>query len=843
MTPTKEYDVVDLFCGAGGSSTGAEKAIEEQGGTMNLIAINHWNKAIATHSANHPRAKHIIEDVSMVDPEAVVENGRLDLLMASPECKFHSRARGGKPIHDQGRMHPWAIHNWLTKLDVRRVLIENVPEFVDWGPLSPDGRPDKIHKGEHFQAWFMTFISLGYEVQWKMLNAADHGDATTRTRFFLQARKDGHPIIWPEPSHVKEEGGMFPGRKKWRGAREIIDWQNPGRSLLDDPKYTKKPLSEKTRRRIAKGLERFGGPMAPLYIRLLDLPQDEMAAIMERMNAQPFILNRHGDNGHDRSHSVEEPVPTADTRGAGYLIQPDAEPFHGSDRQHTTPRSTDQPIYTATTLTGGGLFMVNPEAKPFIQANRNQNAPKGLEEPIPAVTTSPGGGSFIIDPKAEPFVLGQQSQGAPRSVDSPIPTVSTDGAISVTTPTLLGPDGKTFMLPQHSTGAPRSTTQPTPTIMSDGGIALVTPLVIEYYDEDDLEAFASTDDHGAIIGDDGEVLAPNPHIVVLYGQSNASDVDRPLPTVTKCNKHGIATPELLECHYSDEEISQQAVPDDAEPCLQVEETEKQHRLAGPSLIDVNHDYGTNGKAGDGGRAHSVEDPLGVITSKRGLGLVDPALIEVNHGNGKDGHKGNNRRVHSVEGPLPSITTVPGIGLAEPILVQTSQTGGNGGYSRPVKNPIPVITTNNDIHVVTPYSKPYIVPSFGERKSQEPRVHDIDQPTPAVTSRGAGALVSAVLEKIRSTKIDPRRIVIVNGQPFLLDIRFRMLQNTELARAMGFDDEETKYEFVGNIGEVTKQIGNAVPVNLAAALVGAILSETKDPARVLNTKDQMSGTEE
>ena len=131
---------------------------------------------------------------------------------------------------------------------------------------------------------------------------------------------------------------------------------------------------------------------------------------------------------------------------------------------------------------------------------------------------------------------------------------------------------------------------------------------------------------------------------------------------------------------------------------------------------------------------------------------------------------------------------------------------------------------NDIHVVTPEVHPYIIPNFGERDGQEPRVHDIDEPTPPITGRCAENIVSPVIDKLIEGKIDPRRIVTVNGHPFILDISFQMLQNTELARAMGFDDEETKYKFIGNIGEITKQIGNAVPVNLAAALVGAILRE-------------------
>lgn len=615
MSRAVDYLVADLFCGAGGSSTGAKKAIEAKGGNMELVAINHWNTAIATHQANHPTARHLVEDVSLVDPEAVVEEGRLDLLMASPECKFYSRARGGKPIHDQGRMNPWAVHNWLTKLDVDAVIVENVPEFVDWGPLTPEGKPDKTRKGDHFQAWFLAIQALGYHAEWRMLNAADYGDATTRVRFFLMARKSG-PVSWPEPSHAKGDTGMFPGRKPWRGAKEIIDWENPGRSLLDDPKYLKKPLSEKTRRRIARGLERFGGPLASLYIRLLDLPEH-------------LAVN---GNGH--------------------------------------------------------------HAEPFVQANRNHNTPKSTEEPVPAITTAPGGGSFLVEPSLQSFMLGQQSAGAPRSTEDPTPTIAAAGAVS-----LVKPTGCPFVLSHQRNTEPKSPEQPVPTITGKGPGYIVAPSLVEY-----------------------------------YGNSDAASVEQPLPTVTAKARHG---------------------------------------LASPTLLHVNH-------AGDDRRVQSIEEPLGAVTTKRG------------------------------------------VGLAQPVLVQTSQTGGNGIYARPPEQPLPTITTIQDLTVVTPQAEPYIVPNFGEAEGQDPRVHDINDPVPAVTSRGAGNLVSPVLEAMREQRVDPRRLVFLDGQPYLLDIRFRMLQNTELARAMGFDDEESEYEFHGNVGEVTKQIGNAVPVNLAAALVGAAL---------------------
>ena len=645
------YLVADLFCGAGGSSTGAQKAITDIGGSMELVAVNHWNTAIATHSRNHPTAKHVIEDVNRVKPELAVEGGYLDILMASPECTYHSRARGGKPVHDQGRMNPWIIHDWLTKLDVRCVLIENVPEFVDWGPLDPETKlPDKNRKGDHFQVWFLNFFLLNYDVEWRVLNAADYGEATSRSRFFLQARKDTRPIVWPEPTHAKVPTPMFPGQKHWRGAREIIDWSNQGRSLFDDPKYRKKPLSPKTQRRIARGLERYGGSLAPLFIRLLDLPEgmDVPTEIPESADGA-FIVNRHAENGSSRVHSIDDPVPTATARGSGYLVQ------------------------TA--------------AAPFIQANRNHNAPKGLDDPVPTITTAPGGGSFIVMPQA--FLLGQQSGAAPRQTCCPVPTIAGAGAIS-----------------------------------------LIQPYVIEYYG--DIRDH-NIDDPLTVITQPRKHALINPTLIQYQGQSFAQDIDDPVGGITaQARKHGLVNPCLVE-YYS------------------------------------------------GSIGSSLDDPVPTITTKDRHGLVNPVIIQVNHGNGASGNRGDDLRVHSVDNPLGAITTKHGIGLVNPIVMRTSYTHSNGAASQPVEHPLPAMTTKADLTLVVP-----------------------------------------LLEELRDSGVDPRRIIFLDGHPYLLDLRFRMLQNSELARAMGFDDEESSYEFVGTVAEVTKQIGNAVPVKLAAALVKAML---------------------
>ena len=811
------YEVVDLFCGAGGSSTGARKAIEEElGGRMILRAVNHWNIAVQTHAANHPDAMHVVEDVNIVDPETVVPDRYLDLLMASPECKFHSRARGGKPIHDQGRMTAWAILNWLDKLDVQTLLVENVPEFVDWGPLDQNDKPDKAKKGLHFQAWFLAIQSLGYQAEWRMLNAADYGDATTRVRFFLMARKDGKPVRWPEPTHAKGDTGMFPGRLPWRGAREIINWDNLGRSLMDDPKYRKKPLSVKTRQRIARGLERFGGPLAPLYIRLLDLQDEPESAGPGRkgtgkkpgkeaplgQNGLPgegFTLNRHGENSSDGTHALEDPAPTAATRGAGHLAQkegePFAEPFVGANRNNNVPKGTEEPVPPVTT--GGGLYVVKPEAEPFMIGQHTGSSPKSTEDPAPTITTRSK--IRLFEPTAREFLLGQQSGSAARSTDDPAPTVSGAGAIS-----LVRPDGEPFVLSHHRGTPPRSTEQPAPTNTGKGPGYLVRPAIIQF-----------------------------------YGQSVGRAPDDPLSTVTSFNKHGLASPVLIE-YYS------HGNPHSVDQPVGTVTTKDRHALATPALLEVNHGNGPQGERGNSRRVHSADGPLPAITASPGLGICQPTLVELNHQDGEQ-----ERKTPSLDEPVGSPTTRRGLGLAWPILVQTGQTGGNGSYSRPVEQPTPVLTTKNDAHIVTPGAEPFVVPNFGEREGQEPRCRDMRMPAPSVTSRGAGSMVSptiaraeslgeapeeedaetaavsqeaaqTVLDQALRENIDPRRIVFIDGHPYLLDIRFRMLQNGELARAMGFDDEETRYEFAGNVTEVTKQIGNAVPVHLAAALVQAAL---------------------
>lgn len=385
---TKTYAVADLFAGAGGSSTGARRAIEARGDRLSLVCVNHWDVAVATHAANHPDARHYCQDIATLRPQAAVPDGRLDLLMASPTCTHHSRARGGRPTSDQQRQDPWHVVSWLTELRVRALLVENVPEFVSWGPCSArTNRPLKSRQGEYFQAWTNVLRSLGYEVEWRVLNAADYGAATSRERFFLIARSDGRRIVWPQPTHGPAGvDGLFSPLAPYRTARDVIDWTHEGRSIFG----RRRPLAAKTIARIRAGAVREGWPR--VFLAALDrlVGRDDVAGD-EEMTAEPVALTI-GQHGGAVARSVARELATITTDGAISLVEPVIAPYYGSGSGQTT-RSVARPLPTITTKARFGLV------EPVIVAHfgeRSGQAPRvhSVDEPVPTIT-SRGGGELV----------------------------------------------------------------------------------------------------------------------------------------------------------------------------------------------------------------------------------------------------------------------------------------------------------------------------------------------------------------------------------------------------------------------------------------------------------------
>lgn len=234
--------VIDLFAGGGGMSAGIEAAL----GRVD-IAINHDAVALAVHKANHPNTLHLVTDIFKVKPRDVTKGRRVKYLHGSPDCKEHSRAKGGKPLNKKIRCLPWSIYRWAHDVRPDVITVENVPEFRDWGPLDENNKPLKKRKGESFRRWVRQLEKLGYVVEHRILNASHYGAPTSRKRLFLIARCDGLPIRWPLPTH----GGL--GLLPLRAASECIDFSLPCPSIFE----RKKDLEEATLKRIAEGIKRF----------------------------------------------------------------------------------------------------------------------------------------------------------------------------------------------------------------------------------------------------------------------------------------------------------------------------------------------------------------------------------------------------------------------------------------------------------------------------------------------------------------------------------------------------------------------------------------------------------
>lgn len=380
----RTFDTADLFAGGGGTSTGLVQAIKEKGDDLNLLAINHDPDAVRTHELNYPWATHFCQDVERVDPREAVPSGHLDLLVASPSCTHHSRALGGKPRNFQDRDDARIVSHWAYRLDIDNILIENVPEFREWGPLDGNDQPIKAQKGLHFNAWKHGLSSLRYSVDLRVLNAADYGDPTSRRRLFLIARKGNLPITWPSPVYDRKGANGLP---KWRAAREIIDWTLEGESIFQ----RSKPLSPNTLKRILEGLKKFGGPEAkPFIIQMengghvdsIDSPLRTITANRKGGTValvQPFILPLEGFHRGNTPKSIDDPLGTITAaRGYGHLIQPFLSIYHGG---RARVQSTDQPIPTLDTQNRFGLV------EPYLVEYHSHGKPRSIDEPAPTVTT------------------------------------------------------------------------------------------------------------------------------------------------------------------------------------------------------------------------------------------------------------------------------------------------------------------------------------------------------------------------------------------------------------------------------------------------------------------------
>lgn len=316
--------IVDNFAGGGGASTGIEIAV----GRSVDIAINHDPAAIAMHKANHPDTTHYTEDVWAVDPVEACAGRPVGLAWFSPDCKHFSKAKGAKPVSNKIRGLAWVAVKWAKKVRPRVIMLENVEEFMDWGRLrKSDSKPDPAYKGETFIRFVGQLKRLGYQVDWRILRACDYGAPTTRKRFFMVARCDGRPIVWPEPTHGDPESLEVKAGIKlpWVPVSECIDWSIPCPSIFATSKEiweqygirAVRPLADNTLKRIAAGLDKF--------------------------RDKPFLIQYHSSTEF-RGQGVDEPLMTVDASNRYGLCMAFLTQFNN----HCTGTGPNEPIPTMT---------------------------------------------------------------------------------------------------------------------------------------------------------------------------------------------------------------------------------------------------------------------------------------------------------------------------------------------------------------------------------------------------------------------------------------------------------------------------------------------------------------
>ncbi|RDZ65990.1 DNA cytosine methyltransferase [Haloferax sp. Atlit-12N] len=436
---------VDLFCGAGGLSTGLALACEELDREVELTAVNHWSKAIESHKQNHPWATHLNAKVEELHPPDVAPgDGPVDLLIAAPECTHFSIARGGKPVNEQSRASPWHVVDWLEKLDVQNFLVENVPELKSWGPVDDNGSPSR--NGDIFEAWVNTLHALGYSVDWRVLNAADYGDATSRRRLFVVGRK-GKRAEFPAPTH--SENGVD-GTDEWRPASEVIDWSDRGESIWE----RSRPLVNNTMQRIAEGIRRHcHDDLAPFADVIDDLEKSEVSAMQAdivdagdvpavvEQRCEPFLVKYYGTS---TAKPVSEPMDTITANGGKYAL---CTPYVLGQHGGSVARDVDErPLPTIATRGAIGLYQ--PEAfvlpRNMVHGGLHSNGTYTPEErPLHTVTANNHDGHVVT-----PYLIEYYGNGRAQSLDDPLPTVTTKGRFALVVPELypLGLDIRFRML-------------------------------------------------------------------------------------------------------------------------------------------------------------------------------------------------------------------------------------------------------------------------------------------------------------------------------------------------------------------------------------------------------------
>ena len=439
--------VIDLFCGAGGTTTGIHRAVLNGKEVAEVIAcVNHSEKAIMSHEANYPNCIHFQEDMTQLDvkrlPTKADYPDSIVVLWLSPDCTSHSNAKNG-PKDRSGRMLPRQAYRYIKHIRPDVVMVENVREFqTKWGPLTESDMPDKKKLGMNYMKWRKTICRYGYEYSYRHMDAADYGGYTSRIRYFGMFVKKGSclPIIFPNPTHHKRQGYGLP---KWKAVREVLDLDQEGLSIFSPQRP--KPLVENTLKRIYKGLVKH----------------------VEKSGKGEWIVKYLSNNkktGVSAGSSCDDPCPTVSTQSRLYLANVNwMAKYNNSKGEPNAGSSTDEPAHT---LTGKCNQAVCSAKFLYDYQGKGANGLKSMGRPSPTIM----GKDTLGEVKAE-FLVNQCHSSASQSIDDPCSTL-----VSKPKQNLVN---ATFIVNNQFETMPKSTNEPAGTIMTSPKFNLVSPCFIE----------------------------------------------------------------------------------------------------------------------------------------------------------------------------------------------------------------------------------------------------------------------------------------------------------------------------------------------------------------------------
>lgn len=517
ITAQETFDgeiIVDNFAGGGGASTGIEIAT----GRLVALAVNHDPAAILMHRTNHPYTEHFQASVWDIDPKAVCRGRPVGLAWFSPDCKHFSKAKGAALVDRKIRGLAWITLRWAATVRPRVIILENVEEFQTWGPVRK-GKPVKRLAGTTFRKFIDQLTELGYTVEYRELIAADYGAPTSRKRFYLVARCDGKPIVWPKPTHSKTGADGLP---KWRSAAEIIDWSLPCPSVFASKaeimeRYGLKavrPLAKNTMRRVIRGVDKF-------TIR----------------SGKPFIVpTGYGERKGQapRVHDMDAPVPTIVGTGKENLCRPLLAPVTVTNTSNSVGGTVGAPVHTVTTA--GNQMLVTPFLAECNHSGGGHIAP--VTDAHKTITAKHTGG--IVAPALIQYHTEQTEHVRASGLGTPINTVDASNRYGLTCANLVE---------YYTGGRPLDVQDPLHTVTSHDREAVVAAHIAKYY--------------GGVVGE--KVGEPLPtvtaidhnavcaaHVVKFKGDEVGTQPTEPLPTQTSSGVFAVCRTHLAKIRSGDD---------------------------------------------------------------------------------------------------------------------------------------------------------------------------------------------------------------------------------------------------------------------------------------------------